>query len=393
MTHKMGIELLRTVKGNIPTIVGGVHTTLSPEDVIREDCVDMICVGEGDDAIVELCNALCSGKNITKIKNLWIKKNEKIYRNPLRQLVNLDEVPFQDWTIYEKERFFKPMGGKIRITGSLEFNRGCPYNCTYCSNETLRKIYTGIGNYCRQKSVKRFIEEAKYLQRKWNLKYIYVVAESFLLISHERFMEFINEFGKLNILFWVQSRPEHVDKEKIRLLESIGCEAISLGIESGNYEIRKNVLNRNVRDEQIIKALILKKFKKIRNCANSIIGIPTETREQIFDTIELNRKTMADNIMIHLFNPYRGTKLRQMCVNMGLIKKESYSGDYRGDPILDQPQLSREEVLGLQRTFAMYVKFPKSMWNEIRICEKFDEEGNKKFKELSKVFTEKFLKK
>ena len=281
------------------------------------------------------------------------------------------------------------MGGKIRRTGCFELNRGCPYSCTYCCNEFLHNLYN-FKNY-REKSVKRFIEEVKYMKEKYNLEYVYVSAESFLSTKQERFMEFVKEWKeKINLPFWVETRPESVTEEKAKLLEQAGCASINVGLESGSPEVRKT-LNRIMTNEQIINAFKALKKTNIRTGANSIIGFPDETRQQVFETIELNKAIEIDNSMVHVFNPYRKTKLFDICVQKGYIPKETLGGDYRADTMLKMPQLTQEEIRGLQRTFALYVKLPKERWPEIKIAEKFDEEGNKKFEELKKEYTEKFL--
>lgn len=389
-TYNIGLNLLKATKNqNIPTIMGGIHVTFSLDDVINEDCVDMVCAGEGEDALVELANNIGDNKDYSKIKNLWVKKNGKIIKNGLRPLKNLDELPFQDWDIYEKKRFYKPMGGEIKITGSFEMDRGCPYSCTFCCNESLNKLYSN--KYHRKKSIKRLIDEIKFLKEEYNIQYAYIVAESLLSSKKERLDEFFRSYKELNLPFWIESRPDSITEEKVKSLEEIGCESISIGVESGNDELRRNLLNRYVSNEKIVKAFKILKKSKIRTCANNIIGFPTETRKQVFDTIELNREIGAKNIIVNIFSPYRGTRLQRLCVEKGYISKNSLAGDYRCDAVLDMPQLSKTEVLGLQRTFPLYVKFPKDMWSEIKKCEKFDEEGDRIFNKLSKIYTDKYL--
>ncbi len=118
-TYEPGIEMLKSIRHyyNVPMIVGGIFTTFSPEEIIAEECVDMVCVGEGEYALVELCTKMEGRQDINSVQNMWIKKDGKIFKNEIRTPVNLDELPFQDWTIFEPRRFYKPMGGKISMTG------------------------------------------------------------------------------------------------------------------------------------------------------------------------------------------------------------------------------------------------------------------------------------
>ncbi len=392
LTYPFGIKFLKRLRQEgykIPTLVGGIHATISPQDVLSEGCVDYVCVGEGEYAIAELCNAIKNKISTVNIKNIWAKKGDKIYKNKPRHPIDINKIHFQDWSIFDKRRIYKAMAGKIRRVGCFELDRGCPYSCTYCCNNFWNRMYN-FKNY-RKKDIKRFIEEVMYIKNRYKVEYVYLLSESFLSSDEKRFMEFVRLWKeKVNLPFWAEARPETVTKERIKLLEEAGLDSMSIGLESGSSEMRKE-LYRFMTNEQIINAFKALSNTSIKVCVNNIVGFPDETREQIFETIELNRIINATNIMTHVFNPYRGTPLYDMCVKKGYIKKEEIGGDYRQDFILEMPQISKEEILGLQRTFAMYVKFPKSMWPKIKIAEKFDEEGNKKFKELSKMYRKKFL--
>ena len=392
LTYLFGIKFLRRLREKrkgILTVVGGIHATISPEAVLKEDCVDYVCQGEGEYALVDLCNALRNKKSTTGIKNIWAKKDGKIYKNGPRPPVDINKVPFQDWSIFDERRIYKPMRGKIRRTGCFELDRGCPYSCNYCCNHFWHRFYN-FKNY-RQKNLKRFIEEVRYMKEKHKLEYVYLASETFLSSKEERLIEFTRLWKKeIDLPFWSQTRPETVTEKKIKALKEAGLHSIGMGVESGSPEIRKK-MNRLMTNEQIITAVEIFKKLKIRFGANIIIGFPDETREQIFETIELTRAINAPNIMTHVFNPYRGTPVYDTCVRKGYIPEIEVGGDYRQDFVLEMPHITKEEILGLQRTFALYVKLPKERWSEIKLAEKFDEEGNKKFAELKEEYTMNFL--
>jgi radical SAM superfamily enzyme YgiQ (UPF0313 family) len=391
-TYKLGISLLKSVKSyNIPTIVGGVHPTFSPDEVISEDCVDVICIGEGEEALVELCEKMCNDEDYTTVKNLWVKKDGKIHKNGLRSLVDINKLPFPDFSIFEKERFYRPMQGRIFRMAPFEASRGCPFSCTYCAAASLRVLYEGMGSYLRIKNVERLIEEIKYQKKKYDLQYVYFTSETFLATSDEHFQKFVDMYKEINLPFWIQTRPETITEERVRLLEKINCNRITIGIESGNEKFRKEVLNRMVSNDGIIKALKILEKSSIPVSVNNIIGAPDETREQIFDTINLNRKIKADSISVFIFTPYRGTKLREVCLEKKYISKDDFSANLRKKSILKMPQLKSEEIYGLLRTFPLYVKFPETRFDEIKVAERFDEEGNKMFEKLSKEYREKYF--
>lgn len=389
IAYPQGISLLRSIEDlEIPTVVGGVHATFSPEEVIEESCVDMVCVGEGEDALVELAGRLSKGKSITNIGNLWVKKDGKIIKNGLRPLKNLNELPFQDWEIYDKKRLYKPFLGGVEVTGCFEGTRGCLHHCTYCCNPAFRKLYQKYGSFYREKDQKRFIEEIAYFKENYNVNFIKFADADFLGGSKEKFLNFVKYYQRLKIPFWCETRAENVTEEKVKMLEEVGCKGIGLGVESGNEEVRLKLLKKYVRDETIIKAFETLKKSKLKLVANNIIGFPYESRKEIFDTIALNRKLDLFSSTVNIFSPYRGTELREICVKEGYMSKDTLAGDYRGECVLNMPQISKEELYGLQRTFPLYVKLPKFTYPLIRLAERSDS----LFKGFSKYYTWRYLK-
>jgi len=393
VTHRLGERLLDAVKDlGIPTVVGGPYATFAPEIVIRAPGVDMVCVGEGELALVELCEKLRRGEPASGIQNLWIKTNDGIERNPVREPIDLETLPRQDWSVYDERRFWKPMGGQISVTGTFEMNRGCPYTCTFCINSGYKEIYGNLGGYYREQDVVRLVDEMAEKKEQYDLAYVYLVAESFLTTSRGR----IREFGRLYrekvaLPFWVEARPESINNETVELLKETGCEGISVGVESGNVEMRKKLLGRNVDDKTIIRAFDLLRKSGLRVSANNIIGFPTETREMIFDTIRLDRRLQPDGVMVSFFSPYKGATLRVLCEELGYLQDDDIAEDYRLGPTMDQPQLSRDALSGLHRTFPLYVKFPEAEWDSIRIAEANTPEGNAAFAEYSERYVRQFM--
>ena len=393
VTHPLGRRLLAAVShANIPTIVGGPYATFAPDIVIREQGVHMVCVGEGEEPLVDLCNKMRAGEDTSSIANIWLKRDGKIIRNPIRAPIDLTKLPDQDWEVYDKRRFWKPMGGKISVTGTFEMNRGCPYACTFCINSGYDELYGALGGYYREQDVDRLVDEMAAKKEAYELTYVYLVAESFLTTTRVR----IERFGKLfkdkvGLPFWVEARPESITPDKVAMLSDIGCEGISVGVESGNFHLRKDVLGRNVTDKTIIKAFDILRNSGIRVSANNIIGFPTETREMIFDTIKLDREIQPDGVMVSYFSPYKGATLRSMCESQGYIKDETIAEDYRLGPTMNMPQMSGKELSGIHRTFPLYVKYPEEEWDDIRRCEDNTPEGNALFEEFGKRYVEEFM--
>ena len=378
------IELVNIIEdNNIFVIIGGVYAILNPDQVIENKRVNAICIGEGEKTFVKLCHLIQNKKLDYNTDNFWFRNDSQIIKNKVAPLANMEQNIFQDWSCWEMPpRSYKIMNGKIGRTALIELSRGCLHNCSFCANCVLNSIFKK--NY-RERSIKSFIKEINHLKKQYDLSFIYIVDENFLATSKKRFNEFIKEYEKIKIPFWIETRPELITIEKIQKLKKVGLEVLNIGIEQGDDNFRKTILNRRVKDEDIIRAVQICSEEKVRIGVNIIIGFPTETREHIFKTINLVKKASPDFSIMHLFQPYIKTPLRQKCLEMNLIDKNFICEDHRLNGI-PTGYLSVEELQGLMRTFNLYINQPEEKWTEIEKAEKFDENGNNIFKKLAKEY-------
>ena len=386
-THLLGMKLLDTVRDlKIPTIVGGCFTIFSPGHVFAEESVDMVCIGEGEACLVELCSKMARNEDHTSIGNLWVKHNGKEYKNEKTELKDIDDLPYLDFSIFDSKRVYRPMDGRLWRMAPVEFSRGCMYKCTYCSAPRFAEEFEEQGNWLRHKSMKNIQKEMEAYIEEYDIEYFYFVSETFLGIPDARFREFCEMYKSIDIPFWFNTRPETLRENKIEMLEEIGCHRMSVGLECGNEPYRKNVLQRPVSNDRMIKALKMVSKSSIQLSVNNIIGFPDETREMIFETVHLNRQIEAESYSCSIFQPYRGTDLYDYAVNKGYYNPSLISETVSSDSPLSQPHITKEELGGLKRTFPLYIKLPESEFDMIRKAEKFDEEGNRVYEELSKVF-------
>ncbi len=393
-TYDLGKSLLAAIKDySAPVIAGGVFVTFSPEEVIGQEHIDMICIGEGEDALVELCERLSAGDDYSSVQNLWVKKGSTVIRNPMRTLTDINGLPYIDYDIFDRKRLFRPMQGKIYTMIHVEIDRGCPYDCTYCEAPHLRRLFKeqGCGNYYRRKDVKRVIEEINHLVEKYKPDYINFNAESFLAKPMEELHEFATRYSKIGLPFWCQSRPETVTEEKIKLLKDMNCQNMQFGIEHGNEEFRSRVLNRNYTNARMLEAFRIVEKEGIAYTVNNIIGFPDETRELIFDTIEVNRQINPATMNVYLFTPYRGTRLYEYCLEKGYLNRDDKVHQLLDAVPLKMNSITYDELKGLQRTFPLYAKMPREKFDLIRKAERFDSEGNEVFDELKTEFYRHYL--
>jgi hypothetical protein len=165
---------------------------------------------------------------------------------------------------------------------------------------------------------------------------------------------------------------------------------MSIGVEHGNAEFRRKVIKRNYSNDVIVRAFNITAEYGIPVTVNNIIAFPTETRELVFDTIRLNRKIShaIDTVGCSIFTPFHGTPLREFCIEQGYIDESVLGACVNQGSILAMPQFPIEQIMGLVRTFSLYVRFPESRWPEIEKAEHDTPEGNAVFEELSKEFVD-----
>jgi anaerobic magnesium-protoporphyrin IX monomethyl ester cyclase len=394
-TIRFSYDFIKKIKDkNIPIIMGGVGTTFNYEKILKKGLVDYACIGEGEEAFVELCNKLNNKENTTNIKNIYTMQKDGIKKNPLRPLVDINTLPPPDFSIYEPFRFYKPFFGKITRMLRVDTDRGCPMQCTYCAAPLLKKMSkeNGIGHYFRLKDTDLFFEETKKLIKKYNIDFIFMSSESFLSMPIKKFRVFAEKYKKeINLPFTCQARLDTPPPEKTRLAAEMGCKSASVGLEHGSEKIRMELLNKHLTNDQILKAIYEISKYDITPGINNMIGLPDETRENIFETIELNRKInkiLKGKMTINVFTflPFSGTYLRQVCIDKGYIDKDAeIEFSWLNKSILTMPSISKDEIYGLERTFVLYVLLPKSYWPDIKIAEEDNEEGEKMFNKLMKI--------
>ena len=326
------IELIRILKKqkNIPVIVGGVHATLVGKDLLEENKeIDFLCVGEGESMIVDFLKNYKSG-NFSQIKNLVYRNNDCIISNPLGKTEELSTLPNFPWNYFWKDCIFTD-DGFINVFSS----RGCPYICSYCSNTKYLDLYGK--SYLRFRPVNDVIEEIKILRKKYSPKGFFF-GDEMLLANKEHAKELLEAYSnQINLPYGCMIRVEHINDNSVALLKNTGCIYVGAGIECGNEEFRKNVLNRKMSNDQIEKAYSLLKSAGIKTSSFNMIGFPFENDDILTEeTIQFNKKIKPDIVQFTIFYPFPGTELYKRCAEFDLIdqNKVSIQSDYYTDSVL-----------------------------------------------------------
>jgi len=384
-------QAIKDIHPNIPIIYGGIEVTLHPERYLEKDWVDIVCNGEGEKALLEVCNRIEDKKNLKNIGNIWVMYNGEVHKNDLTSFIDPNDIPLPDWSSYKSYQRYGPIEGKIYKLAMVEFNRGCPYSCTYCESTTLKNKYSeaGIKKYTRHKSPERFVKECRHLVMKYDIEYFYIVDGTFLTMPISVLRKLAPLFRKkVNRPFLCLTTAPSITEERAKLLHDMGCDQVNMGIETGNQQYRNNILGRpNITDELIVKAFAIIKSNRIKVSSYSMIGVPWQNREDIFDTIELNRKCKPDRTNVSIFIPFEGTLLTDRLINEGYISGDIQLGDETSCTVDVPTSMSREEIIGLHRTFNLYCKVPKELFPLINECEEDSELSEKILTILNKIYT------
>jgi radical SAM superfamily enzyme YgiQ (UPF0313 family) len=357
-THLWAFDIAARVKEllpHVPVIFGGAHPTYFPE-AIHHPAVDVICRGEGEQALLELLDRIDSGASFDDIPNLWVRHGESVVENPLRPLEqDLDSLPFPDRNLYYRYKFLRNSPTKNFITG-----RGCPYNCAYCAIPTLKAIYKDGGTFTRFRSPEAVIEEIRAVKRDFGLRTVCFQDDTFILKKSRLFPLLELYRREIGLPFICHVRADLLDDEIARALKEAGCHSVDFGLESGDPEIRRTVLRKTVTDDQIYHAARVLKKWGIPFRTTNMLGLPGERLEQAYRTIRINQRIGTNYPSCSVYQPYPRTELGDRAIAMGLAG-EDYSVDRIGASFYRSSVLPPEhtrEVANLQKFFFLAVKFP-----------------------------------
>lgn len=378
---------------DIPVLLGGVFATFASELAINSDAIDMLCVGEGEQLIVDMCDRIINREELDGLDNLWIKKNDGTIRKgslaaPFN--INTDLVP--DMSVFDSRRFYRAMAGKIYKMFPIETHRGCPHTCTFCNSPLQNQIYWDKTqrHFFRKKEIKYVRKEVEQYFKKYNAEYFFFWADNFMAYSEREIDEFCEFYGDIRVPFYVQSNPFQLSEYKLKKLKVVGLHRVGIGVEHGNEHFRKTIIKRLYSNDLLLRGVRYLHKYDIPFSANNICGFPLETPELVFDTIELNRAIKPHTTGCSIFTPFHGTPLRQLSLEHGFLSDPNVIAPSNSETsILDMPQFTKDQIYGKSRTFNLYVQLPKKRWPDIKQAESISEEGNKIWNELRSECIEK----
>ena len=329
-------RLTKIIKDNSSALVlwGGIHPTLSPETCLKQ--ADVVCVGEGEGALVDLVTSIRDQAEYQNIENLWINNNGHIIKNPMRPLLqDLDSIPFP---AYARESFY--FIGSNKLTGNdpalsdpiLQVlpARGCPFTCSYCVNSLLRPMFRDLGRFTRRRSVDNVINEMKkVLQFPGSQKDIVEFHDENFGTDASWLNEFESRYKKeIGLPFKVQYNPKLVKADTISKLVNIGLHRVKFGIEAGTDQIRNQIFHRPGKNSEIVKLVNSISNYNVKIRYDLILDNPYDTEETLKDTIELLMQ-LPQPLRFNLYSLQYFPKypLTRKALNDGHINAEEVSLD------------------------------------------------------------------
>jgi len=316
----------------VPVIAGGLHATFSPEAVLESPGFDFVCLGEGEEALLELVTRLENGQPTDDIRNIQVRGGMRPTLRP--PLASLDDLPFLARDLLDEQY------GVVHIATQ----RGCPFPCTYCAARQYHDLYES-DNYGRRRSVSSVMDELEYIRSTGDLNYVIFLDDTFTI-----FPTWVKEFcdahtKRFQTPFSVHARVDTVSRDMLKMLAQAGCRHIVYGVESGSLRVRREVMQRPITNERMVETFKWTRDEGIIVTANYMLGLPGESREDLEQTLELHQQLKPHDFGYFVFYPYPGTRLFQVCRDAGYLPDNylELPANHR-QSILNLPDLSQEDI-------------------------------------------------
>ncbi len=325
-----GIQIFKEVNPSTITVVGGPHPTVAPQEVLSNPQVDHIVMGEGEISFLEFLKKIKRGE-----------KAERVIRGTPPEL---DALPFADRELYLAE--WRRMGYEVTSPEAplcpelpppfvtIIAGRGCLYNCSFCKPaEDLL-----FGKRVRRRSVPNVIAELKMLRDRYHFNSM-MIHDDTLTEDREWVREFCHSYQEDGFRqpFFCQARADHIVRhpDMVKLMAQAGLKGLFIGFESGSDRVLRFLRKGTTVAQNLEAARILKRYG-VSIWANYMLGIPTETEEEIWATVRMMKEIDPDYYSPAFYTPHPGSDLYDYCVehDLSLISDyESYSRNPTGPKI------------------------------------------------------------
>jgi anaerobic magnesium-protoporphyrin IX monomethyl ester cyclase len=316
--YKYALEIAKDIKRytDMPVVFGGIHPTMDPLGVMAENAVDYLCVGEGEEAFLEFVEK----REAAGIRNMVYRDDGRVIMEPLRPYVDITRLPIKDYSIFDFQQLIDAKDGWVGLTAS----RGCPFRCTYCLNHKIMKLYKGHGHlpkeYLRRHTVDEVMKEIEHLTGTYKGIRMFIFDDDIFTFDKKWLREFSAKYRSATKVGFVCNAHARVfDEEMAADLEKAGCRIVKFGLESGSEKIRKDVLNRHMKNSDIERAFATAHKFGLHTSAFVMIGLPYEQERDIMDTVRLLARIKPGRFRWSLFFPFIGTRAYDIAKKAGFI--------------------------------------------------------------------------
>jgi len=337
-------KIIKGVNQNIKVVLGGPHVNIYPEETLNFPEVDYLILGEGEKPSKDLIDNINQTENLYNFKGIAFKDGNRVINPGPRELIqDLNELPFPARNLISNEKYSSVLSKKNPVA-TMFSSRGCPFKCTFCNRAHLGKVF-------RARSAKNVVDEMEECKKK-GIEEIFIYDDTFT-IQRQRVIDICSEIKNrdLKINWDVRARVDTVDKEMLKEMKETGCQRIHYGVEAGTQKIL-NVLKKGITLEQTEKAFKLTKKAGIETLAYFMLGSPTETKEDIFQTIKFAKKIKPDFVCFSITTPYPLTELYSLGLKEKILPHDYWQKFAQNPqpnfvPFVWEEKISRQELLSL----------------------------------------------
>jgi len=356
-------EIVKRINPNSKTILGGPHPTLYPNETANLAKVDFCIIGEGEKPILALIENINNPEKIKQIKGLAYKTETELINTGQAEFIeNLDDLPFPSRHLLPYQKYFSSISSNFPVT-TMFTSRGCPHKCLFCDRPQLGKAF-------RARSAKNVVSEMQKCSD-MGIKEIFMYDDTFG-IDKQRVLDICAEIKNRNLrIAWdIRTRVNTVDEKILKALKEAGCQRIHYGVEAGTEKNLK-VLRKGITLDMVKDAFKHTKKAGIQTLAYFMIGSPTETKEDILETIRFMKKLNPDYAHITITTPYPATDLYRLGLEQKVLPfdywqkfAENPTPDFK--PLFWEKELPKEELfLLLKKSYRDFYTQPKFIIKKI----------------------------